>query len=181
MEIKEILEKITIIQGDITQAETECIVNAANPSLLGGGGVDGAIHTAAGPELLQECKKIGGCNHGEARITKGYKLKAKYIIHTPGPIYIDGKHNEKEVLRNSYFNSLKLAQEYKLKSIAFPAISTGIYSFPKEEAAKIAIQTSMDFINNIYEIEIYFVLFDIINYTVYNKIISEIEKNELCR
>ena len=164
---------IHIKQGDITQESTDVIVNAANPSLLGGGGVDGAIHRAAGPALLEECRKIGGCKHGEARITKGYNLKAKYVIHTPGPIYKDGLRGEAEILKNSYMNSLLLAKENNLKSISFPAISTGVYGYPKEEACKIAIETSIEFIQkHNYVIDIFFVVFDKDNYTLYTKVLN---------
>jgi len=132
---------IEIIQGDITRVEAECIVNAANATLLGGGGVDGAIHQAAGPKLLEECKEIGGCPPGEARITKGYQLKAKYVIHTVGPIYRDGNHHEKEILEKCYENSLKLADDHEMKSIAFPSISTGAYHYPIHLACSIAVST----------------------------------------
>ena len=127
MDIKDALNKISVKKGDITKEIADAIVNAANPTLLGGGGVDGAIHRAAGPGLIEECRKLGGCRHGEARITKGYNLPAQFVIHTPGPIYSDGKHGEAETLRDSYLNSMKLAKENNLKSIVFPAISTGVY------------------------------------------------------
>ena len=128
--------KILIIKGDITKQEVESIVNAANFSLLGGGGVDGAIHRAAGPQLLEECKKLGGCETGEAKITKGYNLSAKYVIHTVGPIYNKSKDQSK-LLQNCIINSLRLAEENKCNSIAFPAISCGSYGYPKEECARI--------------------------------------------
>lgn len=173
--IKELLKNITIEKGDITRSNCDAIVNAANPSLLGGGGVDGAIHRAAGPGLLNECRKLGACKHGEARITKAYNLPAKYVIHTPGPIYKNGKNNEPIILENSYKNSMKLAYENNLQSIAFPAISTGVYGYPRKEAAKIAIKTVLNFMShNNYNPKIYFILFDNDNLLIYNNTIKEI-------
>jgi len=177
MERAEALKQISIKKGDITKEKTDAIVNAANPSLLGGGGVDGAIHRAAGPGLLEECRKLGGCRHGEARITRGYNLPAKFVIHTPGPIYKDGKHGEADILRDSYYNSIKLAKENNLKSIAFPAISTGVYGYPKKEGAEIAIKTVVDFlmIEN-YVIEVIFIQFDNENFEIYNQLLEGMKK-----
>lgn len=173
--MKSFIQHIHVKQGDITLESTDAIVNAANPSLLGGGGVDGAIHRAAGPGLLQECRKLGGCAHGEARITGGYNLKARYVIHTPGPIYKNGKNGEEGILKNSYWNSLLLSKEYGLKSISFPAISTGVYGYPKDQACKTAVDTALEFMKkNDYSIEIYFVLFDKENTMIYSDYISSL-------
>ena len=137
--------RIQIIQGDITKLDVDAIVNAANTTLLGGGGVDGAIHRAAGPELLAECRTLGGCRPGEAKITHGYRLPARFVIHTVGPIWRGGKHDEARTLANCYRNSLQLAVENEIKTVAFPAISCGAYGYPIEEAARIAFTTTREF------------------------------------
>lgn len=164
--------QISVFLGDITKVDVDVIVNAANTSLLGGGGVDGAIHRAAGFELLEECKKIGGCKTGEARITKGYNLPAKYVIHTPGPVWQGGKNNESELLQSSYLNSLKLAEEKKSTSIAFPSISTGVYGFPKIKAAEIAYKTVKDFLTKYdSKMKIIFVCFSEEDYSIYKNLL----------
>lgn len=134
------MKPITVDLGDITRLDVDCIVNAANKSLLGGGGVDGAIHRAAGPELLAECRTLHGCETGEAKLTKGYRLKARYVIHTVGPVYA-GTPRDRELLASCYRNSLDLARTYDIHTIAFPAISTGVYGYPLEEAVPIAVET----------------------------------------
>jgi O-acetyl-ADP-ribose deacetylase len=136
-------ERISIIEGDITKQNVEAIVNAANTALLGGGGVDGAIHRAAGAKLLEECRTLNGCETGEARITKGYNLPARWIIHTVGPVWNGGHSHEDELLRRCYSNSLSLAVEHRIRTIAFPSISTGVYGFPIERASRIALTSIM--------------------------------------
>ena len=171
------MTSIYAIKGDITKMDTDAIVNAANTSLLGGGGVDGAIHRAAGPELLAECRTLNGCPTGEAKITKGYRLKAKYVIHTPGPIWRGGKKNEAGLLAGCYRNCLKLAVENGAKSIAFPAISTGVYGYPLKEATEIAVKTVMEFISAEKSIEeVVFVCFDNSAYKLYNEILSRYDE-----
>ena len=165
--------KLSILCTDITTLKVDAIVNAANLSLLGGGGVDGAIHRAAGPKLLENCKMLGGCNTGEAKITLGYNLPSKYIIHTVGPVWYGGKNNEDKLLKNCYLNSLKLAENYSCKSIAFPCISTGVYHFPKEQAAQIAITSVKETIPQLKQIqEIFFVCFSREDETIYNKLLN---------
>lgn len=170
--IKSIKDRIKVVKGDITKLEVDAIVNAANSSLLGGGGVDGAIHKAGGKEILEECIKIrnkqGGCNTGEAVITTAGKLKAKYVIHTVGPVWYGGQKNEKELLGKCYYNSMKLAVENKVERIAFPNISTGIYRFPKDLASEIAINEVVNFLQyNTSIVEVIFVCFDDENYRIY--------------
>ncbi|MFQ5582507.1 MAG: O-acetyl-ADP-ribose deacetylase [Mariprofundaceae bacterium] len=165
---------ITAIQGDITKLNVDAIVNAANTSLLGGGGVDGAIHRAAGPELLAECRALNGCPTGEARITKGHQLPAKWVIHTVGPVWHGGKANEAEFLAGCYRNSLKLAADYNIRSIAFPAISTGVYRFPLEAATRIAVTEVEDFLAKHKEVEsIIFCCFDKKTLETYTSILGK--------
>jgi len=180
METKVNETKLTLIQGDITEQETEAIVNAANTSLLGGGGVDGAIHRAGGPAILEECKKIrakqGGCPTGEAVITTGGNLKTKYVIHTVGPIWSGGKRKEDLLLRNAYRNSLRLARDKGIHSLSFPSISTGAYGFPVERAASIALSTVRDFLKEYTFEEVRFVLFSNKDLKVYEEAWKKLSK-----
>lgn len=169
------MRRIHIVLGDITKLEVDAIVNAANNTLLGGGGVDGAIHRAAGPELLEECRKLNGCETGKAKITKGYKLPAKYVIHTVGPIWRGGNANEDELLASCYRNPLQLAVENNIKTIAFPSISTGAYRFPVKRAAQIAVDEIKAFLKNNESIEkVFMVCFDKKTMEAYSEALSEI-------
>ncbi len=173
------MERFSIVKGDIVKAKTDAIVNAANTSLLGGGGVDGAIHRAAGRELLAECETLGGCKTGEAKITKGYKLKAKYVIHTPGPIWRGGKWDEEELLANCYRNSLRLAKENGIHTIAFPSISTGVYRFPVALAAEIAVREIMQYLDHNADMEqVIMVCFDEDTKAAYVKALETYLKQE---
>ena len=166
---------IEMIQNDITRMEVDAIVNAANSSLLGGGGVDGCIHRAAGPELLSECRLLGGCETGHSKITKGYRLPCRYVIHTVGPRWKDGKHGERDLLISCYQTSLQLAVENGCKTVAFPLVSAGIYGYPKEEALKIAVETIETFLqkNDLY---VYLVLFDREAYEIGRRLFPNITK-----
>jgi O-acetyl-ADP-ribose deacetylase len=169
--------RIEIVQGDITKLKVDAIVNAANETLLGGGGVDGAIHRAAGPELLEECRKLNGCATGEAKITKGHSLPAKHVIHTVGPVWHGGKHNEDELLARCYRNSLALAAKHSLRTIAFPCISTGAYRFPSERAANIALTEIKKFLegNETFE-KVFTVCFGKTDHQIYQAALTEISK-----
>jgi O-acetyl-ADP-ribose deacetylase (regulator of RNase III) len=167
-------KRVELIKGDITNLDVDAIVNAANNSLLGGGGVDGAIHKAAGPELFKECESLKGCTTGQAKMTKGYKLKAKNIIHTVGPVWYGGYRDEPDLLASCYQSTLKLAKENKIKTIAFPGISTGIYGFPKDLAAIIAINETKRFINKYsYPRKVIFVAYDDDSFETYRKLLDK--------
>ena len=163
--------RLQLVEGDITEQDTDAIVNAANPSLLGGGGVDGAIHRAAGPGLLEECRKLGGCDTGDARITRGYRLTARNVIHTVGPIYCrEGPERSAQLLASAYRRSLEVASDKGIRSVAFPSISTGAYGYPVDQASTIAVQVVFDYLTDHAEIELVrFVLFGRSAYKVYEE------------
>jgi len=172
-----VLNRIEIQQGDITKLSVEAIVNAANTSLLGGGGVDGAIHRAAGPELLAECRTLGGCPTGEARITRGYRLPARHVIHTVGPVY-RGTPDDRRLLTACYHNSLKLAGQHQIATIAFPAISCGVYGYPIREASRIAVDTTCNFLKKDKIIQkVVFILFSPGDHRVYQDYFVEINRS----
>jgi O-acetyl-ADP-ribose deacetylase (regulator of RNase III) len=168
--------RLELVQGDITLQDTDAIVNAANTSLLGGGGVDGAIHRAAGPELLAECRTLGGCQTGEARITKGYRLKARYVIHTVGPVY-RGIPRDATLLASCYQRSLQLASVNRLRSVAFPSISTGAFGYPVDEAAPVALQAVIEYFKTHTDIELVrFVLYDRYTYQAYERALQQVNR-----
>jgi O-acetyl-ADP-ribose deacetylase len=176
-----ILARLSIVQGDITHQKVDAIVNAANNSLLGGGGVDGAIHRTAGPKLLEECKKLNGCNTGEAKITKGYQLPASYVIHTVGPVWNDGHHQEEQLLASCYHKSFEVAQAHYCKTIAFPSISTGVYMFPVERASRIALQTIIEELRSRPEIgHITIVCYDNHTFQTYQSAVRELSEKNSC-
>jgi O-acetyl-ADP-ribose deacetylase (regulator of RNase III) len=174
-----VLEKMKLVQGDITKEDVHAIVNAANKSLLGGGGVDGAIHRAAGSDLVEECRTLGGCETGDAKLTKGYRLKARHVIHTVGPVYKDGKSGEPEKLASCYRKSLEVATAKGLKSLAFPAISCGVYGYPIQEASRIALRTVADYCEAHPEIEeVRFMLFGDKDLAAYREAFAELKRQK---
>ena len=175
MEIKINQTTVEVVQGDITAQDTDAVVNAANKALAPGGGVAGAIHRAAGPELYQECRTLGGCETGEAKITKGYRLPAKYVIHTVGPVY-KGSDMDAKLLARCYRNSIELAARHTLKSISFPAISTGVFGYPMEEAARVAINAVVEAVKEFPQVQlIRFVLYDAPSFEIFSKTLSSVK------
>ena len=166
--------RIVIIAGDITQQRVDAIVNAANTTLLGGGGVDGAIHRAAGPELLAACRTLGGCATGQAKITRGFKLPAKWVIHTVGPVWHDGNHSEDELLANCYRSCFALAEQHGIKTVAFPCISTGAYGFPMDRAARIAVRETKSFLEGNQSVKVILVCFGTSALEIYKTVLREI-------
>ena len=178
MEIRINNSKLELREGDITREHTQAIVNAANRSLLGGGGVDGAIHRGGGPKILEECRKLGGCETGDAKITTGGNLRAQHVIHTVGPVYQGGDRNEAELLASCYLRSLDVARENGIKSVSFPSISTGAYRYPMEEAAKIALSVVIDYLKKNQEIDLVrFVLFGKPAYDTYSRTLTALTEN----
>jgi len=174
------MQRVKIVKDDITRLDVEAIVNAANSSLLGGGGVDGAIYRAAGSGLLEECRTLGGCDTGEAKISAGYNLPAKFVIHTVGPVWQGGSSNEPQLLSACYKNSLVLAENLKLRSLAFPAISTGVFGYPTHPAAEIALSTVTDFIkNHRFPLQVWFVCFSEDAYNIYQALSARFLKKRL--
>ena len=181
MQIRKGAAILELVQGDITTQDTEAIVNAANPSLLGGGGVDGAIHRAGGPQILEECRRLGGCPPGQARITSGGRLKARYVIHTVGPIYHGGGRGEAATLADAYRNSLALASERRIKSVAFPSLSTGAYGYPLELAAPVALEAVSEYLQSHQEINLVrFVLYGNEAYRAYEKALVALTRKAEC-
>jgi O-acetyl-ADP-ribose deacetylase len=174
MSNKNIRERIQVVEGDITQQSVDAIVNAANTTLLGGGGVDGAIHRAAGPELLGECRTLGGCATGQAKITKGYRLPARWVIHTVGPVWRGGQHQEDDLLASCYRTSFALAEQQQVRTIAFPCISTGVYGFPMDRAARIAIREVRALLKNSESVEkVFLVCFGSPAYEIHSRALCE--------